>query len=197
MSGIKRRLFFQNNSAPPAETMGFDVPSEAEQREARDYVCRRVINRPDTDIKKAVIYSAAFFVITQTLAVFLWLLLGHIFFYLKVWFNTPPNLRFTPCSSEAHFPPPFFLYPVAAICCFFGGLTVCLKKAIIGMVKLYQHYAPEKMRRKCLFKPTCSEYMILAIEKNGVSKGTYQGLRRLFIKCKGRYYSIDYPAGFK
>jgi putative component of membrane protein insertase Oxa1/YidC/SpoIIIJ protein YidD len=49
------------------------------------------------------------------------------------------------------------------------------------------------MRRKCLFKPTCSEYMILAIEKYGALKGTYRGLHRLFIKCKGHYYSIDYP----
>jgi putative component of membrane protein insertase Oxa1/YidC/SpoIIIJ protein YidD len=73
------------------------------------------------------------------------------------------------------------------------GLIVYAKAAIIGFVKLYQHYAPERIRRKCIFKPTCSEYMILAIEKYGVVKGLYKGLFRLFVRCSGFYYSIDYP----
>ncbi|MDR1100413.1 MAG: membrane protein insertion efficiency factor YidD [Treponema sp.] len=172
MAGVKRRLFFKNDSACPART--FDVPAEAEQTEAREYVCGRVINKPDTDIKKAVKYLSVFLLTSQASAVFLCLLLKRIFFYF-------------------YFPPPFFLYLCVFIFCFLTGLGVCLKKAIIGAVKLYQHYAPEKTRRKCLFKPTCSEYMILAIEKYGALKGVYKGLHRLFVKCKGHYYSVDYP----
>jgi putative membrane protein insertion efficiency factor len=73
------------------------------------------------------------------------------------------------------------------------GLLFVSKKAVIGLVRLYQHYAPERIRRKCIFKPTCSEYMILAIEKYGLLKGLYKGINRMFFKCKGFYYSIDYP----
>jgi putative component of membrane protein insertase Oxa1/YidC/SpoIIIJ protein YidD len=74
-----------------------------------------------------------------------------------------------------------------------AGILIVSKKAIIGLVRLYQRYAPERIRRKCIFKPTCSEYMILALEKYGLIKGLYKGMYRMFFKCKGFYYSVDYP----
>ncbi|MDO4363209.1 MAG: membrane protein insertion efficiency factor YidD [Clostridia bacterium] len=63
----------------------------------------------------------------------------------------------------------------------------------MGCIKLYQHYAPEEIRRRCLFKPTCSEYAILAIKKYGLIIGLVKTYNRLFKKCKGNIYRIDYP----
>lgn len=58
-------------------------------------------------------------------------------------------------------------------------LLFLLKYAAILWIKLYQKFAPEKVRRSCLFYPSCSQYMLLAIEKYGFWKGVFRGLRRL------------------
>ena len=60
------------------------------------------------------------------------------------------------------------------------------KQILIGIVKLYQRYAPEETRRKCLYKPTCSEYALSV-------KGLYKIYIRLFKTCRGIEYGIDYP----
>lgn len=73
-----------------------------------------------------------------------------------------------------------------------GGM-LSLKPAVIGAVRLYQRYAPEDIRRRCLFKPTCSEYTILAVQKYGVIRGLKKSYIRLFKRCKGRIYQIDEP----
>lgn len=67
------------------------------------------------------------------------------------------------------------------------------KKAVISAVHLYQHYAPEHVRRRCLCKPTCSEYAILAVQKYGVLWGGYKTYRRLFKRCRGSIYRMDEP----
>lgn len=66
-------------------------------------------------------------------------------------------------------------------------------KAAIVLIKLYQHYAPEHIRRKCLFKPTCSEYAILAIDKYGLIIAIPKIYNRIFKRCVGKEYKIDYP----
>lgn len=79
---------------------------------------------------------------------------------------------------------------------FIGNLSVFIltgKHLLISIVKLYQHYAPEEIRRKCLYKPTCSEYAILALKKYGLIKGVYKIYVRLFRTCRGIEYGIDYP----
>jgi len=70
---------------------------------------------------------------------------------------------------------------------------VCrMKRGIIWLVHLYQHYAPDELRRQCLFTPSCSEYMILAVEKYGVVLGVFKGAKRLF-RCRGLNGGIDNP----
>lgn len=66
------------------------------------------------------------------------------------------------------------------------------KKTIIDMVLLYQRFAPEGLRRACRFTPSCSEYMILAIEKYGTVKGVLKGIRRI-LKCHPPNGGEDYP----
>jgi len=67
-----------------------------------------------------------------------------------------------------------------------------MKRIIVSLIVLYQKLAPKKLRESCRFEPTCSNYMILAIEKNGIIKGIAFGLRRLF-RCRYPNGGIDYP----
>jgi putative component of membrane protein insertase Oxa1/YidC/SpoIIIJ protein YidD len=82
---------------------------------------------------------------------------------------------------------------LACVVCFVLCFMLILKRMLIGIVRLYQHYAPEEIRRKCILKPTCSEYMILAIEKYGVFCGVKKGVYRLLYTCRGWDYRIDEP----
>lgn len=70
------------------------------------------------------------------------------------------------------------------------------KNIILSVVKIYQQIAPPKIRLRCRFEPSCSQYMILAIEKYGVIKGVCKGIRRLS-KCNNRGDGMrggfDYP----
>ncbi|WP_366941359.1 membrane protein insertion efficiency factor YidD [uncultured Fibrobacter sp.] len=75
---------------------------------------------------------------------------------------------------------------------FFITLSIFSKRILIGLVHVYQRYAPESRRRMCLFKPTCSEYAILALNKYGSIRGTIKTIGRLK-RCKGGKYHIDYP----
>ncbi len=64
---------------------------------------------------------------------------------------------------------------------------------IAGLVKLYQHYASDEIRRNCLLMPTCSEYCLLAMKKYGTLVGCIKTVHRLFHTCKGETYREDWP----
>ena len=66
------------------------------------------------------------------------------------------------------------------------------KRILIWLVMVYQRFAPDKVRNRCRFEPSCSQYMILALEKYGVVKGLYRGIRRL-IRCRPPYGGYDEP----
>lgn len=66
------------------------------------------------------------------------------------------------------------------------------KRIIICIIKIYQRYAPTSLREKCRFEPSCSEYMILAIEKYGFIKGVKKGINRLK-RCNINNGGFDYP----
>ncbi|MGN1125402.1 MAG: membrane protein insertion efficiency factor YidD [Candidatus Gastranaerophilaceae bacterium] len=56
-----------------------------------------------------------------------------------------------------------------------------MKKFLLFLIKIYQKiskYTPPV----CRFTPTCSEYMRQAIEKYGVLKGLWLGIKRI-CKC--------------
>ena len=61
-------------------------------------------------------------------------------------------------------------------------------------INLYQHYAAEEVRRRCLLKPTCSEYAIIVIKKYGLLIGGIKTWIRLNYKCCGDVYYIDEPS---
>ncbi|WP_460755184.1 membrane protein insertion efficiency factor YidD [Marinomonas epiphytica] len=57
-----------------------------------------------------------------------------------------------------------------------------IKACVIKLVKAYQFLISPLLGNNCRFYPTCSSYMIQAIERFGILKGTYLGLKRLS-KC--------------
>ncbi|MGL4534472.1 MAG: membrane protein insertion efficiency factor YidD [Fusobacteriaceae bacterium] len=57
-----------------------------------------------------------------------------------------------------------------------------MKKILLLLIRIYQKYISKIFGKKCRFYPSCSEYTYKAIEKYGVIKGCYLGLRRI-LKC--------------
>ncbi len=56
-----------------------------------------------------------------------------------------------------------------------------IKKILIGLVKIYQKI-PGPWHTYCRHIPTCSDYMIEALEEHGVITGVFLGIKRI-IKC--------------
>ncbi|MBX2930006.1 MAG: membrane protein insertion efficiency factor YidD [Saprospiraceae bacterium] len=54
-----------------------------------------------------------------------------------------------------------------------------LKMIFIFPVRLYQWMISPLLGRNCRFEPTCSNYMIQAIEEWGVLRGVWMGLKRI------------------
>lgn len=67
-----------------------------------------------------------------------------------------------------------------------------LRRSVIGAVLLYKVLAPAHVRERCRFQPTCSTYMILAINKYGLIIGIIKGIKRL-LRCKPPNGGEDYP----
>ena len=61
-------------------------------------------------------------------------------------------------------------------------ISIILKKIVILMIRFYQICISPLFPRTCRFIPTCSAYFIQALEKYGVLKGSYLGIRRI-LKC--------------
>ncbi len=58
-----------------------------------------------------------------------------------------------------------------------------LKAAVIWPLRAYQRYlSPLKGAPSCRFHPTCSAYAIEAIERHGVLRGSWLGLKRV-LRC--------------
>lgn len=151
-----------------------------EESEAEEYVLKKVLVRPSISFFSILKWILIFFTSSLGLALLFFEFLKH--FIIKIsshiieYINTKPMY--------------FFI-----ILCLISSIIIflCLLKTIlIGLVHLYQKYSPESKRRSCLFKPTCSEYAILALNKYGVIRGIPKILDR-FKRCHGNKYRIDYP----
>ena len=53
---------------------------------------------------------------------------------------------------------------------------------IKGLIRGYQRCISPLLPRSCRFYPSCSEYLLQAVEKHGVTRGILMGLIRLS-KC--------------
>jgi len=54
-----------------------------------------------------------------------------------------------------------------------------MEKILIGFIRGYQLLVSPLIGTHCRFQPTCSSYMIEAIDRFGVIRGTWLGIRRL------------------
>lgn len=120
---------------------------------------RNYVNRPTINFKKAIIFTLISLVgsaiISGVLSLILYRSIG-----IDYW-------QFTAL---------LFITIQIFICILF------IKRILIFIIKLYQKYAKIETRMKCCFKPSCSEYAILALEKNGVIKGIKLSIKR-FRRC--------------
>ena len=57
-----------------------------------------------------------------------------------------------------------------------------VRRLFILPIRFYQAAISPMLGPKCRFQPTCSHYMVEAIEEWGVLKGGWLGLKRIF-KC--------------
>jgi putative membrane protein insertion efficiency factor len=52
-------------------------------------------------------------------------------------------------------------------------------KAAMGLIKFYKNAISPILPAACRYTPTCSDYMLQAIQKYGAAKGTWLGIKRL------------------
>ncbi|MDR2094033.1 MAG: membrane protein insertion efficiency factor YidD, partial [Treponema sp.] len=149
-----------------------------ERDEVRAYCCERELERPKTNIKIAIVSTMIFLVVV--------LIVSFSAIHLVFWLGVQWKNHWIASHSAV-------TCLLTCAVCFVLCFMLILKRMIIGIVRLYQHYAPEEVRRKCILKPTCSEYIILAIEKYGVFRGVKKGVYRLLYTCRMRDYRIDEP----
>ena len=57
-----------------------------------------------------------------------------------------------------------------------------LKKFLFALIRLYQKFISPLCHGCCRYTPSCSEYMIEAIEVHGIIKGLYLGTKRI-LRC--------------
>ena len=60
--------------------------------------------------------------------------------------------------------------------------VVTFKWLAIGLVLFYRKCISPLFPPTCIYTPTCSEYMLIAIRRFGVFKGIFLGIKRL-LRC--------------
>lgn len=64
----------------------------------------------------------------------------------------------------------------------FSFFSIFLQKLSLILLKFYKNAISPFLPHACRFTPTCSEYMMQAIQIHGFIKGFYLGIKRL-LKC--------------
>ncbi|MDG1154291.1 MAG: membrane protein insertion efficiency factor YidD [Alphaproteobacteria bacterium] len=58
-----------------------------------------------------------------------------------------------------------------------------MRKIPIFIILFYRHTISYFIGRSCRFEPSCSQYTIDAINKYGVLRGIYKGIKRI-LRCR-------------
>jgi putative membrane protein insertion efficiency factor len=66
-----------------------------------------------------------------------------------------------------------------------------MKKILILFIQAYQYGISPSIGAHCRYTPTCSAYFIEAVEKYGVIKGSWLGIRRILRCHPGRPGGYD------
>lgn len=67
-----------------------------------------------------------------------------------------------------------------------------MKKILITLVRFYQRFISPAIPPRCRYYPTCSSYMIKAIEVHGALKGVLMGTARILRCHPFRKGGLDY-----
>ena len=134
------------------------------QRKEHEYEISKRIKRPNISIKKGL------FVI-MAVSVTLFLLLHYV---LSIYIE----------SEETRI---LIVLAVGAII-----FLVNVQKAAVWLILVYQRLAPDELRLACVFEPSCSEYMLTAIDKYGPFIVIIKGVKRL-LRCHYPNGGIDIP----
>jgi uncharacterized protein len=57
-----------------------------------------------------------------------------------------------------------------------------MRELLILLLRFYKRWISPTLPMACRFQPSCSEYMLQAVERHGVVRGVSRGLVRL-VKC--------------
>jgi putative membrane protein insertion efficiency factor len=57
-----------------------------------------------------------------------------------------------------------------------------MRKVVIAALSFYKRFLSPFVPAACRYRPTCSEYMLEAVEKYGVRRGVWMGTLRL-LRC--------------
>jgi uncharacterized protein len=56
------------------------------------------------------------------------------------------------------------------------------KRLVLGLLMFYRRFLSPMLPPSCRFAPTCSEYTYQAVQKYGVLRGGWMGVRRI-LRC--------------
>jgi uncharacterized protein len=54
-----------------------------------------------------------------------------------------------------------------------------MRQVVIALLRFYKYWISPMLPSACRFHPTCSVYMLEAVDKYGVARGVWLGLKRL------------------
>ena len=57
-----------------------------------------------------------------------------------------------------------------------------MRKVVVAALSFYKRFLSPFVPAACRYRPTCSEYMLEAVEKYGIRRGVWMGTRRL-LRC--------------
>lgn len=161
-----------------------DNPPQHIQDIARAYCERRPLHRPDVTYFKVGLKWLAFTLVVLGIARSAqWVLQSESFkgCILCAWPQIAAVL-------------PLLMRWWALLAAVLLAWAAALRWFLIDCIKLYQHYASDDVRGRCIMMPRCSEFAILALRKYGLVIGLYLTYLRVFKRCKGNIYRIEYPS---
>jgi len=57
-----------------------------------------------------------------------------------------------------------------------------MKRFLVILIRFYQKFLSPLKGQTCRFYPTCSEYSVQALQKYGLTKGSWKAIKRI-LKC--------------
>jgi hypothetical protein len=65
-----------------------------------------------------------------------------------------------------------------------------MKYLVLFIIKIYQTFIPKRLRGKCLFKESCSNYVYRIAKDEGFVKGII-AFKYRYLNCRPNYYLLE------